>query len=172
MTERFEQLYMDIAQRMAEMSRARRLKVGAVIVRDDRILSMGYNGTPAGWDNNCEHEQTQESSIYDNLHSMADQGWQFIHSDQGNHWLKLTTRAEVLHAESNAISKLARSTESGEGATMFCTHTPCMECAKLIYQSGINRVYFGRKYRSTDGIDFLTRCGVEVKQVVTAIPQL
>jgi dCMP deaminase len=162
MTQRFEQLYMDIAVRIGEMSRARRLRVGAVIVRDDRILSMGYNGTPAGWDNNCEHELTQESSIYDNLHAMADQGWQFIHSDGGNYWQKLTTRAEVLHAESNAISKLARSTESGDGATMFCTHTPCMECAKLIYQSGIRKLYWGRQYRSTDGIDFLSRSGVEV----------
>ena len=95
---------------------------------------------------------------------MADQGWQFIHSDGGNYWQKLTTRAEVLHAESNAISKLARSTESGDGATMFCTHTPCMECAKLIYQSGIRKLYWGRQYRSTDGIDFLSRSGVEVVQ--------
>ena len=167
MTPRFEQLYMDIAHRMAQMSRARRLQVGAVIVRDDRILSMGYNGTPAGWDNNCEHEQTQESSIYDNLHSMADQGWQFIHSDQGNHWLKLTTRAEVLHAERNALDKLAKGNEGSLDAIMFITHAPCLECAKSIYGAGISQVIYRQIYRSTDGIQFLKKCGVEVKQFAT-----
>jgi dCMP deaminase len=142
MKEKFIKLYMTIAQTVAGMSHARRLTVGAIIVKDDRVISMGYNGMPAGWDNNCEDV--------------------IQHSDNT---ISLKTKPEVLHAESNAIAKLARSTESGEGADIFITHSPCIDCAKLIYQSGIRRVWFGKNYRNADGVDFLKKSGVEVNQL-------
>ncbi len=135
MKSKFVRLYSDIAERVAELSSARRLQVGAIVVRDDRIISMGYNGMPAGWDNNCESEQADGT---------------------------LKTRPEVLHAEMNALMKLARSHESGLGADLFITHSPCMECAKGIYQAGINRVYYGKQYRSNDGIQFLNQSNIEV----------
>ena len=136
--------YMDVAHRFAELSTARRLHVGAIVVKDDRIISIGYNGMPAGWDNNCEYE----------------------HYTLGNpDEFELKTRPEVLHAESNAIAKLAKSNESGDTASIFITHSPCLECAKLIYQSGIQEVYYGKPYRSNDGIDFLKRCQIKIEQV-------
>ena len=137
MKTKFVSLYSDIARRVAELSSARRLKCGAIIVRDDRIISIGYNGMPAGWDNNCEFEQADGS---------------------------LVTRPEVLHAESNAIAKLAKSNDSGDGADIFITHSPCIQCAKLIYQSGIGRAYFGDHYRLDDGIRFLKQSNVEIIQ--------
>lgn len=140
MKEKLLQAYMDTAYRFAELSYARRLHVGAIIVKDDRIISIGYNGMPSGWDNDCEVEIC-------NVHDGSSE---------------LKTRPEVLHAESNAISKLARSQESGFGADLFVTHSPCLDCAKLIYQSGIKRVYFGAPYRSNEGIEFLTKSNVEV----------
>ena len=143
MKEKHIQAYMKTAETFAECSTARRLHVGAIIVKDDRIISIGYNGMPAGWDNNCEDE---------------------IRWPNGDVKF-LTTKPEVLHAEENAIGKLARSHESGEGATMFITHSPCFACAKLIYQSGIRKVYFGQHYRETDGVDFLQKCNIDVEQV-------
>ena len=135
--------YMKTAETFAECSTARRLHVGAVIVKDDRIISIGYNGMPIGWDNNCEDE---------------------IKWPNGE--IKfLTTKPEVLHAETNAIAKLAKSTESGLGATMFVTHSPCMDCAKLVYQSGINTVYYRNSYRNEDGIQFLEKAGVKIEQI-------
>ena len=134
---------MKTAETFAECSTARRLHVGAIIVKDDRIISIGYNGMPAGWDNNCEDE---------------------IRWPNGDVKF-LTTKPEVLHAEANALAKVARSSESSEGATMFITHSPCFACAKLIYQSGIHKVYFGQHYRETDGVDFLQKCNIDVEQV-------
>jgi len=133
---------MDWAARAAELSHARRLHVGAVIVKDDTVISYGYNGMPAGWDNNCEYVFTHPQTKID----------------------ELVTRKEVLHAESNAISKLARSNNSGSDADIFITHAPCLDCAKLIYQSGIRRVWFGQAYRDNSGIEFLKQSGIEVTQ--------
>lgn len=133
---------MKTAETFAELSHARRLHVGAIVVKDDRIISIGYNGMPAGWDNNCEDV--------------------IQHSDDTT---SLKTKPEVLHAETNAIAKLARSNESGHGADIFITHAPCLDCAKLIYQSGINRVYYGENYRSDEGITFLTKSGITVNKV-------
>lgn len=135
--------FMQTAKIFAECSTAVRLHVGAIVVKDDRIISIGYNGMPSGWDNACE----------DKIWSAQD----------GDYTLK--TKPEVLHAESNAISKLARSSESGDGATMFITHSPCLECAKLIYQSGIKKVYFNKQYRSMDGLIFLEKCKIDVEQL-------
>jgi dCMP deaminase len=138
MKQKFKYAYMQTAQTFAELSHARRLKVGAIVVKEDRIISIGYNGMPAGWDNNCEHEVNNE----------------------------LKTKSEVLHAETNAIAKLAKSNDSGNGATMFITHSPCIECAKLIYQSGINHVMYMQNYRDDAGVQFLVKSGVVVEQLL------
>jgi len=132
--ERFIEFYIDFALRVAKLSRAQRLQVGALVVKDHRIISYGYNGTPAGWDNVCEDENFR-------------------------------TIPEVIHAEANAISKLAKSQESGEDSTMFITHAPCIECSKLIFTSGIKKVYFKNFYRDQSGLEFLKKCNVEVEQV-------
>ena len=143
MKQKFKQAYMQTAQTFAQLSSARRLRVGAIVVKDDRIISIGYNGMPAGWDNVCEDE--------------------YLHEDGGT---TLKTKPEVLHAESNAVSKLAKSNDSGNGASIFITHSPCIECAKLIYQSGVTSVYYHENYRSDAGIQFLIKSGVVVEQLL------
>ena len=143
---------MDIAQRTAELSYARRLHVGAIVVKDDRIISIGYNGMPAGWDNNCEYEVEEFQTEYGVESKLVKTG-------------ELRTKPEVLHAETNSIAKLAKSNESGMGATMFITHAPCLDCAKLIFQSGIGSVLYRDAYRDTSGIKFLEKSGIEVTQV-------
>jgi dCMP deaminase len=143
------QAHMDVAARYAELSTARRLKVGCLVVKDERIISIGYNGTPSGWDNNCEDEVVDSFAGFEGAIT--------------SHRLK--TKPEVLHAETNAIAKLAKSTESGLGATMFITHAPCMDCAKLIFQSGISHVLYRNSYRDTAGVDFLEKGGIQVQQL-------
>jgi len=140
---RFREYYMDIADRTALLSRARRLQVGCVIVKDDRIISVGYNGTPSGWDNNCEFEYLNpETNV-----------------------VELVTKPEVLHAEMNALMKLARSVESGESASLFVTHAPCMNCAKSIYQSGIKEVFYRQTYKDSQGTEFLIKCGIKIESL-------
>ena len=139
---------MATARIFAELSYAKRLHVGAIVVKEDRIISIGYNGMPAGWDNDCEYKHYKIDG--------------YLVDDDGCYELK--TRPEVLHAESNAVSKLARSSESGDGSTMFVTHAPCLDCAKLIYQSGIKKLFYGEEYRSNDGILFLQKCNIQVEQ--------
>jgi len=134
---------MKVAETFAELSSAKRLHVGAIVVKDDRIISIGYNGMPSGWDNNCED----------------------YHGLDLNGNPTLVTKPEVLHAETNAIAKLAKSTESGLGATMFITHAPCLDCAKLIYQSGIGSVLYRNTYRNTSGITFLEKSGVTIEKI-------
>ena len=134
---------MDWAARTAHLSHAKRLQVGAVIVKDDSVISYGYNGMPAGWDNNCE-----DVTGY-NL---------------GEPILK--TKPEVLHAEMNSLMKLARSTNSGNQASMFITHSPCLECAKGIHQAGIKEVFYGEDYRSDAGIVFLKKCGIKIEKII------
>ena len=140
MKQKFIDYYMDVAGRTSQLSHAVRLQVGAVIVKDNRILSYGYNGMPSGWDNKCEDKTYEEDGFH----------------------IKLTTKPEVLHAETNAIAKVSGSTESSENATMFCTHAPCLQCAKLIYQSGIKNLYYRDTYRDSDGLEFLNKSGVNV----------
>lgn len=120
------------------MSRARRLKVGSVIVKNNNIISFSWNGMPTGWDNNCETELEDGT---------------------------LKTRPEVLHAERNALDKLAKGSEGGEGAAIFVTHAPCMECAKSIYGAGINRVFYNEDYRDEAGVSFLKQCGIDVTKL-------
>ena len=161
---------MKTAETFAELSHARRLHVGAIVVKDDRIISIGYNGMPAGWDNNCEDvvwdkgvggwispEEFDAQYPFEGFHPEA----------QRNVRYGLKTKPEVLHAESNAIAKLAKSNESGLGADLFVTHAPCLDCAKLIYQSGISRVWYGKAYRDNAGVQFLEKSGVIVTKVDT-----
>ena len=144
MKTKYKLAHMRAAHLYSDLSTARRLKVGALVVKDDRIISIGYNGMPKGWDNNCEYE----------------------HYSLGNpNDFELKTKPEVLHAETNAIAKLARSNESGLDADLFVTHSPCLDCAKLIYQAGIRRVYYSVNYRDDSGITFLKNSGVEVEQL-------
>lgn len=164
--------YMDTAHRFAELSTARRLHVGAIVVKDDRIISIGYNGMPAGWDNNCENKVYPDRLMgdyeqhYDEFDAAFPHQEEDIDPDLGYaRRYKLVTKPEVLHAESNAIAKLARSNESGDGASLFVTHAPCMDCAKLIYQSGIKSVYYRNSYRSNDGVEFLKRCEIKIEQI-------
>ena len=142
---KFVKYFATIAEEPAKLSSAIKLQVGCVIVKDNRILSVGYNGTPSGWDNECE---------------------EVIKWPNGD--IKfLTTKPEVLHAEANCLMKLCQSTESSQSATMFVTHTPCIECAKLIYQAGISQVYYINQYDATKGCgqEFLEKAGIECQIV-------
>jgi dCMP deaminase len=130
--------HMKAAEVYSQLSSAKRLQVGCVVVKDNTIIGIGYNGMPSGWTNDCE-----------------------IELDNG----ETKTKPEVMHAETNAIAKIARSTNSSEGAALFVTHAPCLDCAKIIHQAGINSVYYRNTYRSTDGVDFLGKCGVHVEKV-------
>lgn len=159
------------ATRTAQLSHARRLQVGSVIVKDDSVISYGYNGMPAGWDNNCENKEymSVDAGGWLSPEEIYEQ-WPFeetvvVTGFETTRRYKLKTKPEVLHAESNAIAKLAKSTNSGMGATMFITHAPCMECAKLIYQSGIGNVLYRNSYRDTSGVAFLEASGVKVEQI-------
>lgn len=170
MKQKFIDYYMKIAEATAQLSSARRLQVGSVIVRDQKILATGYNGTPTGWDNNCEDMELMPVNAFEYLD--ADEitsKWPF----EGRFWVdgkeiisryRLTTKEIVLHSEANALTKIARSTESSDGATMFCTHAPCLQCAKLIYQSGVSKLYYRNTYRDSAGLEFLEKGGVEVEK--------
>jgi dCMP deaminase len=150
MKEKFIDYFSKIAINTSQLSHARRLKVGAIIVKNDCIVSFGYNGTPSGWDNNCEYEIPEQIDVETRTTTPA----------------RLVTKPEVLHAEMNALMKLAKSTMSSEDGTMFCTHAPCLDCAKGIYQAGISSVYYINEYkRSNEGINFLKKSGVEICQV-------
>ena len=127
-----DQRYMRMARIWAENSYCERRKVGALLVKDKMIISDGYNGTPSGFENNCEDENNM-------------------------------SKPYVLHAEANAITKVARSHNSSDGATLYVTASPCMECAKLIIQSGIKRVVYGEEYRIMDGVKLLERSGIAVE---------
>lgn len=132
---KIDTLYLDITKRISEMSYAVRKKVACLLVKDNNIISFGWNGTPNGDDNCCE-----------------------IKSANG----ELITKPEVLHSEFNAISKLSKSTNSSDGAEIYLTLSPCLECAKLIFQSGIKRVIYSEEYRNVDGIVFLKDRGIKV----------
>lgn len=163
MKQKYIDLYMDWAKRAAELSHAQRRHVGAVIVKDDTVISYGYNGMPANWDNDCEYKDYCLSKDFNGNYFPGTEEEYPLEDDNGRY--RLVTRQEVLHAESNAIAKLARGPNSGLNADIFVTTAPCLECAKLIYQSGIKRVWFGDHYRSDAGINFLQKSGVEVNKV-------
>lgn len=172
MKQKFIDYFMDIATRTSKLSYAKRLQVGAVIVKGNQILSSGYNGMPSGWENNCE---TKEWMTLENpdFYSQKDieEKWPYIEysdvddSPIGRYCLK--SKPEVMHAERNAIDKVASSNESTLGAVMFTTHAPCLDCAKSIYNTGITDVYYKEEYRSNDGINFLKKTGVHVHKYIT-----
>jgi dCMP deaminase len=142
MKQKFIDAHMSVAETYAKLSSAKRLQVGAVLVKNDTIIGIGYNGMPSGWTNECEDVELLE--------------------DGGK---ILTTKPEVIHAESNCLMKVAKSTNSTEGADMFVTHAPCIHCAKLIYQSGVRKVYYRNTYRDCDGIEFLQKSCIEIEKV-------
>ena len=148
MKQKYIDAHMKVAETYASLSTAVRLKVGAIVVKDNRVISIGYNGMPSGWDNNCEDE----------IGYVLDDNGYVVET-------RLKTKSEVLHAETNAIAKLARSNESGLDAALFITHAPCLDCAKLIYQSGISKVYYRNAYRESAGIDFLKKSNINVEQI-------
>ena len=127
-----DHLYMKMARTWSENSYCVRRKVGALMVKDNMIISDGFNGTPSGFENICEDENN-------------------------------VSKPYVLHAEANAITKIARSNNSADGATLYVTASPCMECSKLIIQAGIKRVVYGEKYRLMDGVELLQRAGIQVE---------
>jgi dCMP deaminase len=134
---RYDLAYLKMAEQWANLSHCTRKKVGAIIVKDQMIISDGYNGTPAGFDNCCEDENGE-------------------------------TQWYVLHAEANAILKVAKSTNNCNGATLYLTLSPCKDCSKLILQAGIKRVVFGKIYKDSSGIDFLTEAKIEVELIELA----
>jgi dCMP deaminase len=131
---KLDQKYLDIAKSWSELSKAKRMKVGCIVVRDNQIISDGYNGTPSGFDNSCEDEE-------------------------------FLTKPEVLHAESNALMKLAVGTQSSKNATVYITLSPCFECSKLIIQAQVKRVVFSELYRLNSGIELLRKAGIAVDQI-------
>lgn len=151
----FDSKYMKMAKIWATNSFAQRTKVGALIVKDGMIISDGFNGTPHGFENECE-EFVSCGNTCTNLF-----GQDCEHCKEH----KLKTKPYVLHAEANAILKVAKSTNSTEGATLYCTMAPCLECAKLIIQSGIIRLVYSEPYRDTSGIELLKRAGIQIKQL-------
>lgn len=167
MKKKFVDYFMSIAEVTAQLSNAVRLKVGSVIVRDNKILATGYNGTPTGWDNDCEDKVWDKGAggwlspeEFDEQYPF--EGWHEGAQCDVRYGLK--TKDIVLHSEANALTKIARSTESSEGATLFCTHAPCLQCAKLIYQSGITKLYYREQYRDTSGLDFLRQGNVDIEK--------
>jgi dCMP deaminase len=132
--QKFDKSYIEMAFVWARNSYCQRMQVGALIVKDNMIISDGYNGTPSGFENVCEDDN-------------------------------YITKPYVLHAEANAITKVAKSHNSSDGSTLYVTDSPCIECAKLIIQSGIKRVVYSRKYRITDGLDLLERANIKVEQL-------
>lgn len=168
---KFIDAFMKTAETFANLSSATRAKVGAIIVKDNRIISIGYNGMPSGWDNTCEieeswHDVPHMRNKYEEMGA--------TYNPSTNRWSILKSRPEVLHAETNAIAKVAQSSESCKDAIMFCTHLPCIQCAKLIHQSGIKTVYFKTDYKAAigSGRDFLESSGIEIIKVDESnIPQ-
>lgn len=134
MKNKFVKFFANIAEETAKLSYAKRLQVGAILVKDGRIQSIGYNGTPSGFDNKCENNEGK-------------------------------TTDDVIHAEENAILKMAKSNDSSVGSVLFVTHSPCIHCARLIYLAGISKVYYINDYRSNDGLDFLQKVKLDYTKV-------
>lgn len=167
MKNRFLTYYMDLAKRTAQLSYANKLKVGAILVKNDNIIGFSYNGTPSGWDNVAENRiyVSMEDAVsldYPDLYK------KYPYSErigQDDIRFDLKTKTEVSHAEENLILKLARSNESSEGGIMFVTHNPCYICSRMIYGARISEVYYAEDYRDSSGIEFLLKCGIKVEKI-------
>ena len=170
MKDSMKQAYMQTAEIFAQQSHARRLKVGAIIVKHNKIISIGYNGMPTGWDNNCENEEIL-NDVPHMRKEYADRGYVMHSSADSVIWKKLTSKPEVLHAEANAIAKLAQSNESSKDAELFCTYLPCLECAKLIHQAGIKKVYYREDIDTSKGSgrEFLENSKIQLECVIPDI---
>lgn len=151
--------FIETAHTFSKCSTAEKLQVGAIIVKDNRIISIGYNGMPSGWSNVCEDKVYPNKEIYSDKE--IEKLFPYV-DEEGNRY-DLRTKKEVLHAEANAITKLAQSVDCvDDSCVMFITHAPCIECAKLIYQSGIKKVIYENSYRLEEGINFLIESGTTV----------
>lgn len=175
MKKKFIDYFMGIADLTSKLSYAKRLQVGAVIVKGNQIIGTGYNGMPAGWENNCELIEFMPFDAGGWLdpteiwHQWPHEGKFWIDGVECDKRYRLKTRPEVLHAESNALMKVARSTENSDGATLFCTHAPCIDCAKLIYQAGISSVYYREQYRDNSGVEFLKQGDINVHKYSNSV---
>lgn len=162
MKQKFIDAHMKAAEAYADLSTATRLKVGCVAVKNDTIIGIGYNGMPSGWTNECENV----FFVSDDENDLKKEDLEKLGYTKIAHgWIKTKSKPEVLHAETNCLMKIARSTNSSEGASLFVTHAPCLECAKIIHQSGIKEVFYKNDYRVSDGISFLNKCGIDVRQI-------
>jgi dCMP deaminase len=157
---------MQVAYQFAKLSYAERRKVGCIIVKDKQVISYGYNGTPHGFDNTCEETEETYWENPDIALLLKDDGWT-LSTDNSCTAHRTITKREVLHAESNAIMKVAKSTMSCDSAELYTTTCPCFDCAKLIIQAGISKVYYTEDYRDMSGVELLKMAGIEVEQVIT-----
>jgi dCMP deaminase len=159
-----EIIYMQVAYQFAKLSYAERRKVGCVIVKDKQVISFGYNGTPHGFENECEMLETTGWDFPEQAERLEDNGWTIL--PESGCACRSVTKREVLHAESNAIMKVAKSTMSCDGADLYTTTCPCFDCAKLIIQAGIKKVYYTEDYRDMSGVELLKKAEIEVEQVI------
>jgi dCMP deaminase len=170
MKKKYIDYYMDVAERTGKLSHAIRRQVGAVIVKDNRILSYGYNGMPTGWPNECEYKEYMNAAKAgfmpqdEILEKFPNEEYSVEH--QAIRRYRLVTRDEVLHAEMNCLMKVAQGTESSKDATLFTTDAPCIHCAKAIFQAGISEVIYKKVYRTDEGLHFLEKCGVKITKLI------
>jgi len=170
MKQKFIDYYMEVAELTSKLSSAIRRQVGAVIVKENRILSYGYNGMPTGWTNECEYKEYMNAAKAGFLPD-AEKVEQFPHTEfdplvGSNRRYRLVTKDEVLHAEMNCLMKVAQGTESSAGSTLFTTDAPCIHCAKAIYQAGVSEVVYKKVYRTDEGLLFLEKCGVKLTKLI------
>lgn len=158
-SKKFDAAYMEIAQVIAKLSYCNRDKVGAILVKDHRIIAEGYNGTPSGFENKCEDQHFKITEVSMLANGQAGVGGK----------TEYTTKEEVLHAESNALMKIAKSTNTSEGATLYTTLSPCIECAKLLIQAGIVRVIYAQMYHNIAGIQLLRKAHIECIPINAAL---
>jgi dCMP deaminase len=163
--EKLDSIYLHTAEQFAQMSESKKLKVGAIAVKDGRIISTGWNGTPSGWHHNCcEEMKYKYPEGFESPDELYANGYEPL-NDGTNRWGKLVTHPEVLHAEMNMLCKVAKSTDSLDGADIYCTHSPCPTCAKLLAQSGINSFTYITDYHDDFGRDILSKLGIEVNKL-------
>lgn len=155
--------YMKVAEDTAALSYGKRLKVGSIIVNNNRIISIGYNGSISGESNILEYEVFCTPENYEKL--STEERLRYSYNPIKNNYIGLQTKPDVIHAEKNAILKLTKSTESSEGSTLFVTTAPCLECSTLILLSGIKDVFYKELYRNSNGVDFLQKHNVQVQQI-------
>ena len=163
MKQKMIEYYMKVAEDTASLSYGKRLKVGSIIVNNDRIISIGYNGSIAGESNELEYEIFCPTEIYESLSS--EEKLRYSYDPIKDIYVGLQTKPDVIHAEKNAILKLTKSTESSAGSTLFVTTAPCLDCSTLILLSGIKEVFYRNLYRNSNGVDFLRKHNIKVQQI-------